>query len=220
MKIVTGLALIAMLTWGCGDSGNKKEKEKDTKVSDDGPKKELELPDSLFKLKDQKITFRMQSFDFEETFKQMNSIQKMKLLGGIPPFNNGKSNVCYFVSYQNKVQNIRPIIVYGSTENYSALILLNLNESNKVISYKEIAGGFCAAPVQYDDRIQWCDDKVSTIINDSMLVLYHLHLYSPSYERVNEKFIDSVKYLFRINPTGQLEELKKDSTRYFRVDRK
>lgn len=218
MKIYIGVFFIGILACGCGDS-------KSTKTVVESPKKEIqkefELPDSLFKLKDQKITLKTQDFDFEEDFTPMDSIQKMKLLGGIPPFNtNSEPSEGYFVSLQNKVKDIRPIIVNGSTENYNALILLNLNESNKVVSYKEIAGGFCDEPVHYDDRIQWCDDKLSTILNDSMLLLCHLHLHSPSYERVNEKFIDSVKYLYKINPSGQMEELKKDSTRYYKVERK
>ncbi len=218
MKNWLKIILVISTIWGCGNPKNEKAAETPVEVVQE---KDLELPDSLFKLKNQLVTFKVQNYDFEEEFVVMDSIQKMKLLGKIAPFNEkDKSYVGYFVSLQNKIGHIRPIIVYGETENYSALILLNLDENNKVISSKEIAGGFCDAPVHYDDRIQWCDDKLSTIVNDSMLVLFHLHLHSPSYERVNEKFIDSVKYLFRINPDGKFEQVKRDSTRYFRIERK
>lgn len=207
-----------MMAFGCGTPS---ETTTDAELpQSEGVTLELELPDSLFKLKDQKITFKTQNFDFEDGFKAMDSIQKLKLLQGLPPFAKGVIDEAYFVSSQNRINGIHPIVVYGSTENYGALLLLTLDAANKVVAYKEIAGGFCAAPVQHPDRIQWCDDKLSDIINDSMFVLNHLHLQSPSSERINEKLIDSVKYLLRITPAGQFEQLKKDSTRYYKVDSK
>jgi hypothetical protein len=218
MKNYLTLVVLALVLGSCADKTKKQEKE----VPVESVSKSLELPDSLFKLKDQKITFMVKNFEFEEEgFKTMDSIQKMKLLGNIPGLiSKGKATEGFFVSSQNKIGNMHPIIVYGATENYAALLQLNLDELNNVIGYKEIAGGFCDAPVQYDDRIQWCDEKVSTVLNDTLLELVHVHQHSPSYERVNEKYIDSVKYLFKILPSGKFEQIKRDSTRYFKVVKK
>jgi hypothetical protein len=218
MRHLAAILLISIMAYGCG---NEPKNPTIAVTPKEEQKKFLELPDSLFLLKDQKISFLLKNFDFEEKFKMMDSVQLFKLLGNIPPFNvKGKTHEGYFVSLQNKIQRIRPVIVYGTSENYAALLILNLNEMNQVLSYKEIAGGYCATPVQMEDRIQWCDEKMSTIVNDSLIELVHVHQHSPSYERVNEKYIDSVKYLFKIMPTGKFVQLKKDSTRYYKVVKK
>jgi hypothetical protein len=218
MKAIVIIGMVCFSLYGCGSGSQNKES-----VAIEQPQqieKNLELPDSLFFLKDQKTALIMKNFDFEEKFQAMDSIQMSKLFEGIPPFGQkGKEQEGYFVSLQNKVHGLRPILVYGATENYAALLILVLNDMNKVVGYKEVAGGFCAAPQQLKDRIQWCDEKMSTILNDSTFELVHVHQFSPSYERVNEKYLDSVKYVFKISSNGKFEQLKKDSARFHKVDK-
>ena len=210
--------VVCLSLYGCGGPSQKEEKV--SKEPAAPAVKSLELPDSLFLLRDQKAPLIMKNFDFEEKFKAMDSLQMSKLFEGIAPFGqNGKEQEGYFISLQNKVHGLRPILVYGSTENYAALLVLLLNDMNKVVGHKELAGGFCAAPQQLKDRIQWCDEKMSTIVNDSVFELVHVHQFSPSYERVHEKYLDSVKYVYKILPNGQFEQLKKDSARFYKVDK-
>ena len=209
------IMLYSLSLYGCGSQNKENASIENTTIRE----KNLELPDSLFLLKDQKAALIMKNFDFEEKFKAMDSLQMAKLFEGIPPFGQkGKEQEGYFVSLQNKVHGLRPILVYGATENYAALLILLLNDMNKVVGHKEVAGGYCAAPQQLKDRIQWCDEKMSTIQNDSVFELVHVHQFSPSYERVHEKYLDSVKYVFKILPSGQFEQLKKDSIRYNKID--
>lgn len=185
-------------------------------------KPQIVLQENFFKIHNQKELLRLNDYDFEEQkFTPLDSTQKQQLFNELDFIKDSlRSYEGYFVALQPKVNNIRPFIVDIYGENYDALILFNINEDNKIVSYKEIAGGFCAGPQKFKDYIQWCDDKDVFFVNDSTFRVNNYHFQSPSYERASEKAIDSVTTTYKIRPSGEFEMIKKDSIRYHWVGNK
>ncbi len=126
-----------------------------------------------------------------------------------------------FYSLQHKVNDITPIVIEGSSDDYEAFTLLCLDKNGKLISYLDLAGGIMGGP---DSTYEVCDDSViyfthekfSSFLNDSVFnvndVNYIDNIHNSTYT------IDSITRKYQIRPSGKIDLIKKDSVRVLKKE--
>jgi|GEM_PF-3434627 len=122
----------------------------------------------------------------------------------------------YFISKQEKIGDAQPIIVSASGDDYHALILIVLNKNNKPVSHILLSGGLSAGPDgELGDSIILLHDRESLIKHDT-LITYILRVRQPENKDNASPTIDSISYIRKILPTGEIKTIKTDSVRYSR----
>jgi len=188
------------------------------------------LPDSLFALKNIPSTDITNKFCSLEkngwhwytdstkktSFVKLDSIYKVRLLTPALKIHDDWINdkwvlgdmTAYFISKQEKVGDILPIVVYAGGTDYSALILITLDKNCNVVSSFILKGGDCGWP--------YCPVKHS-YLNKDKISSYILNVsYRQDFMTVPST-IDSISYLSKISADGKIETKRLDSTRYERV---
>ncbi len=204
-----------------------------------------QLPDSLFPFHNIKNSLVTEKFYYDrETFflytdstkkraiVHLDSLQKLKFIAPVMVVEfktqfkdnpNLDTNYvvnfmnAFFISKQNKVYDFTPVIASVSGDDYGALFYIILDESFRPISHYRISGGFCAGPWDGpDSTIQMCPDRQS-FLNDTEISSYELNEFIRPDSLKRPSIIDSITYLTKILPSGQIETKRLDSIRYERM---
>jgi hypothetical protein len=126
---------------------------------------------------------------------------------------------CYFVSKQKKFSNHQPIIVRIEADDYFAVILMVFDDNKSLISWKELSGGLCAGPSEYEDRIEYCPESYSIANNNTDLTFISSTEIIPVIDSVviqDSTLIDSLTYHISINNNGIINRQLIDSVRFIK----
>lgn len=186
------------------------------------------LPDNLFKLHNISSSLFTVDSSVMNSYVVMDTIEKAQLLtpevvrGSPGAIEVGQSYIIHdmeakFISKQDKIGNTQPIIVSVHGDDYGSLILLVLDEkNNKLISHLMLSGGFDGGPDnEIGDSLIFFHDMESTIKND-IIKTYLLKIQLWEKDSTRLPLIDSISYMRKILPTGEIKLISKDSIRYSR----
>lgn len=126
---------------------------------------------------------------------------------------------CYFVSKQQKILNYQPIIVRINADDYFAFILMVLDGNRNLISWKELSGGFCGGPAEYENKIEYCAENYSIINGSNSFTFISLNKVIPvmdSIVREDSTLVDSLSYHISINNNGIINKQLTDSTHFIK----
>ncbi len=176
-------------------------------------KKDSLLCDQFFKLKNIKNTLNLDKIDFKKgNFLSLTTFQRHILTDSISP---NKLYSAYFVSIQNKIGDIQPVIISISTDDYDALVLINLNKNNKITSTFELNNGFCAGPSSIDTITYFCPIKYS-FIDKSEIKTIKIKYSTKDINTIDKAIVDSIVYLSKIQLDGKIKTTQLDSVRFIR----
>jgi hypothetical protein len=190
------------------------------------------LPDSLFVLKNISSSDITKNFRYDyktdsyytDTTKKISFIgldsnyRKKILAPAFDKLNLEFFNKCgwtwfmpaFFISKQEKVGDILPIIVHSSGTDFSAFILVTLDKNCNVVSSYILKGGACAGPT--------CP-LIHSVLNKDKISSYILYFMArpDSISMTIPTTIDSISFQSKINADGKIVSKKVDSTRFKRL---
>jgi hypothetical protein len=198
----------------------------------------LQLPDSLFAFHDIQNSLFVNQFwydkkhDFEFysdsirkiSFVKLDSIQKMKLIVPIVTSELGvdtsyviRSMEARFISKQKKVGEFTPIVVWVNGDDYQELLYLLLDKNLTLTSHFVMYGGPDSGPSDRADSTMILQPYRHSFIKGNEIRSYALfeRLRVNSVERPS--IFDSITYISKILPTGQIKTQRVDSIRYERM---
>lgn len=126
---------------------------------------------------------------------------------------------CYFVSKQKKFLSYQPIIISIEADDYYAIILMIFDSNKNLISWKELSGGLCAGPSEYEDRMEICPISYSIINNATDFTFISSTEIIPIIDSVviqDSTLIDSLTYHLSINNNGIINKQLTDSVRFIK----
>lgn len=216
-KIIVISGFVTML-WSCKESTNKT-------TSANQP---FALPDNLFVLHNIKGSYFQVDSITQSKFVAMDTIQKNQLittstikespqLASVDKAYIVKYMRGAFISRQDQIGDFQPIVISLEGDDYHALVLILLDKDCKPVSQLLLSGGFEAGPDdEIGDSLILVHDRES-IINNDEIKTYILHLQQSEKSDSIPAQIDSISYTMKILPTGKIDTIKKDSTRYARI---
>jgi len=143
----------------------------------------------------------------------LNETQKKQLIDSIPPYSRdwimGDWQI-YFISKQNKIGALTPIIVSAGGTDFSGLILILLDSTCHPVSSLILSGGECGTdPIECDFKQSFLNgNRINSYVRS---ILDRNNLYN-----ADSILIDSVNYITEILPDGRFETRRSDSIRYKR----
>ena len=198
-----------------------------TKLSstDQRPNTSCSLPNSLFPFNNISSSLVAESFYYDldnsgytDSTKRirlpsLDATQKQQYFELLPPDRRdwiiGDWQM-YFVSKQNKVGSLTPIIVSAGGTDFSALILMLLDSSCHQVSNFILSGGECG------DNFVACDFKQSFLSGNRINSYVRSIVDRDNLYNADSLLIDSVNYITEILSDGTLETRRTDSVRYKR----
>ncbi len=180
----------------------------------------FQLPDSLFPLHDIKNSLFFREKSDKDLFLELDSIQKRKLIASIIKSDNDLVSMqymqVYFVAKQKKIYDFMPIILQAEADDYSALFYILLDKNSNPVSYYRMSGGLCTGPDDHDTVVKYCPVRQS-FLNGNEIKSYSItEFYIPD-SIIHPAIFDSISYLSKILPSGQIETKKIDSIRYTKM---
>ena len=126
------LFLLLLLLLGCSLPKNQNR-------SNDAVIPTPDLSDKLFKFKNIQSTLLTRSPEFREIhFVELDSFQRARLTDQINPLKSIKPYYsAEFISKQDKISGIQPIIINVRADDYHALIMFNLDQKNSYFWFIE-----------------------------------------------------------------------------------
>lgn len=179
-----------------------------------------DLPDSLFKYKNYKGWLRLS--DFSDSLPAMDSLYRAILTDKIEPFNyaNTVPYQAFFFAKQPAVDDFKVAIIGLRADDYGALQMLVIGDSNKVIDAKEIAGGFWGGPVETDTAVIIGETRYSNIVDERNINYYcikEMFSTTDSSSFNAGRFYDSLSYKVVIGPDGKFSTIETDSVHYYKT---
>jgi hypothetical protein len=171
------------------------------------------IDDSLYKYVELKKTAEMSQEG--SSYKKLDSLQKKQFLPDITKglamdkdFLYSSLFSAYFVAKQKKIGTLQPIILKLTADDFSASVLINLNERNIPVSFLFIDGQeFCGS-----DHNFYCEKSTHSILNGTEIITYDLfHTESTNNNEIS--YTDSIVYKSIIKPDGTIKTNKIDSIR-------
>ncbi|HYV93938.1 MAG TPA: hypothetical protein VE978_19325 [Chitinophagales bacterium] len=188
----------------------------------------LNLPDSLFALKNIPDTKIIESFRWDHglfldstkkiKFHSLDSSQKQNLLVHMIYDSSSIMDLMFFdfISKQNKIGTIQPIVIHGGGDDYDELFLLTLDAHGKPIAYYSLYGGLCAGSWDAEDSLNtWCPTIHSFFRSDSVITSV-VKEYDRKDASTNSCRIDSLTYSAKISFTGEITSKLIDSVRFYK----
>ena len=226
-KALGSLALICFLVSLCSCNNHQKATNNSVLLEQDSIKKktkQLELPDKLFALKN--ITHINERFDWDSgglyfknpkvRFIALDSVQKIKLLGF--DSDDVQHIMAYFVSKQEKIGALLPIIVCNWGDGYWSTDLIILDSLNVPVSKFPLYLEFDHGPDNMiGDSIEvYHKVKRHSLIDGNTIKWSELTVYAIHDDTINPRTIDSINYISTITPKGNILTKRLDSIRYKR----
>jgi hypothetical protein len=233
MMRLTLYIFIGILLSSCSNqTQTSTEKEQTNEVS-------FQLPDSLFAFQDIKSSLFVKQFWYDRdnnfqlysdssrkiSFVKLDTIQMRKLIAPVVTSEMTMIDANYvtnwmegrFISKQKNIGEFLPIIVLVSGDDYEALFFILLDKSYNPISHYRMYGGFNGGPSEGPDSTLELSPVIHTFIRGNEFASYSLTEFMRPDSIARLSIIDSVNYIGKILPTGQIEVTKLDSTRYERM---
>ena len=130
-----------------------------------------------------------------------------KILGVEPNYVVDFMNV-FFVSKQEKINGLQPIIVWIDGDDYTSLTLIILDEKYKYIDGYNLRGGMLLGPENIGDSIMVYDGHSGAVIKKNTITKYVNKISEFSDTSRNYLLIDSNIYEAHITPKGEIIETK------------
>lgn len=209
--------LLTSLSIGCGN----KQVNTNMEVSDVTDSKYY-LADSLYRhiaymgVLDSRLFSADDFTSVDEPFKEkfINNIQPSPVL----KFSNIYPQYgCRYIAKQKPVGNASLIVVDLSADDYGSLMLLVIDSNSNVVSWKELSGGLCGGPDEYEDRLEDCPTSYSIFESPSAIRRTQTRRIYPitnSAPNIKNYFIDSTTYRYNIKDDGSIITTLLDSTRF------
>jgi hypothetical protein len=191
---------------------------------------ELSLKDSLFVFKGISSTEIVEKsvWDFEQlyvdstekrTYIKLDNKQKLRLLPNILKMDTLWIRMdiqAYFISKQEKIGNIQPIIIQTSGTDFAALLLINLDNKGNLLSGMILTGGENSSPQGELDSLLFLRPYTRCFFNKNHIKSYTLSAMVEKNRNNKLAIIDSVNYESVIESNGTIKTKKLDSFRYKR----
>lgn len=186
--------------------------------------KHIQLPDSLFALKDLNNVNMKFIWDSglyinmpnKIWFKALDSIQEMQLLG--LDSEEVQLTSAYFISKQKKIGTLQPIIICQWGDEFWSTDLIILDSNNIPVSdfplHMESAHG--PDSVIGDSIDLYGGIKQYAEIDSNTIKWSELTVYKKDNDSITPETIDSIGYISTILPNGTITTKRTDSTRYKR----
>lgn len=178
------------------------------------------FPDSLFKYANKKFVvddslnkdYNINSRRFD--LQSLSSKERQLITD--PFFGTNSMYAAYFYSTQNSVKGITPILVLVSADDYLSVNLFLISGDAKVTSRIELTAGSCDVVNQTDKtEIVGCHQRDSRFLNDSTIRITDLNTTVDGYGKKDAiTTTDSISMDYRIDISGLLKEIRRDSVRY------
>jgi len=233
-SIIIFLCLVSL--YSCNER-NKNNTSKELPVKDSisitKTNKHLSIDDSLFVFKGIQSTECIEKCVWDNNKLFVDSIkktalvlldnkEKLSILSEILKMDTAwiKQGIfAYYVSKQEKIGRIQPIIIKVEGLDYSSLLLVLTDETGNIISEKILFGGEAGGPDEVSDTlviftpVSRCCFNKNEIKTHSTIKIINPKLENPRQNSIPAK-IDSINYLSIIDSKGNIETKKIDSTRY------
>lgn len=183
------------------------------------PLNNLELHDSLFKLKNINST-RLSEKEEEMAFAEMNEQQKQFLMVPIMTKELKVDSTyvirfmnCKFISKQDLTDGYTGFIAQVNGDDYEARFYILLNNNNQMTSYFRLSGGFCGGPGESEKGFtKLCPVRYSQI-NQSEITTYVITEMLSNNPNGKKTITDSVTYKSIISSDGKINTVRTDSIR-------
>jgi hypothetical protein len=135
---------------------------------------------------------------------------------GIDANTSGKLFLSHFISRQDKIGNIQPIVIYSTGDDYQSLILAVLDSTLTPISHLVLSGGFFTGPYEVNDSLSCWGDETFSKINGNEIQSFVSKTYVWTDSRNDSAFIDSIVFSSKIRDNGKIDTKQIDSLRIMR----
>jgi hypothetical protein len=209
---------------------NKKITTKDS-ISKTNPRKHISIDDSLFVFKGIENTECIEhcKWDFNKFFVDstkkiayVNLDNKTKVI--LLPEITGMDTIwvkegmdAFFVSKQERIGKVQPIIIKVTGTDYTSLILVTTNESGYILSSKILFGGENGGPLNVSDSLLILPPFSRSYFNKNEIKTFSITASINPNKNNIPAIIDSVNYLTTIDENGNIKTIETDSTRYKRI---
>lgn len=192
------------------------------------------LPDSLFAFHDIKSSLFVENFWYDEkdnykmyadstrkiSFVAMDSAQKMRFivpLLGIDPSYVVRYMSADFISKQEPIGDLQPIICWLNGDDYEALLYIVLDKDQKPVDHFVMYGGENGGPVAETDSTLELVPVIHSFLKGNEIKWYSLTEFVRTDSVTAPSIFDSIDYLSKILPSGEIETKRLDSTRFERM---
>jgi hypothetical protein len=123
----------------------------------------------------------------------------------------------HFISRQEKIGPLQPIVIYSTGDDYTSLMLVILDSTLNPISHIVLSGGMFGGPYEVNDSLTSWGDETFSKINGSEIQSYVSKTYVWTDSRSDSAFIDSLVFSSKIRNDGTFDTKLIDSLRVKRL---
>lgn len=159
---------------------------------------------------------------YKKKFIELTPDQKVKL---IAPFISNELGVNYkyvrdlmqafFISKQQKIGDLQPIILFITGDDYGSTTMIVLNKYNKPISGFNLDGGMQPGPTEIGDSLMEYEAKSFSLINANNITTVRINHTDCTDDSLRKPtIVDSTVFLSKIDKTGHIRTRKVMSKQY------
>jgi hypothetical protein len=149
----------------------------------------------------------------DSTSKRLILAPIMKKDLGVDANYSGKFILSHFISKQEKIGNLQPIIIYTTGDDYQSLILAVLDSTLNPISHIVLSGGLFSGPYEVNDSLTCWQNETFSKINGKDIQSYISKTYVWTDSRNDSAFVDSLVFSTKIRANGTIDTKQTDSLR-------
>jgi len=146
---------------------------------------------------------------FKTAYIKLNEQQRIKLIApfimkelGVNEKYAGDLMSAYFVSKQNKIGNLQPILIKISGDDYGSLTMIILDKSDTPIDGYNVEGGKEGGPTEIGDSLIRFEARRYSHINNNVITTYDINETDHTDTTKKQELIDSEVYKTVINKNG------------------
>lgn len=210
-------------------NANKEITTKDS-ISKTNPSKHISIDNNLFVFKGIENTeciehckwdFNKYFVDSNKKIAYVNLDNKTKVI--LLPEITGMDTIwvkegmdAFYVSKQERIGKVQPIIIKVNGTDYSSLILVTTNETGEVLSSEILFGGENGGPMEISDTLLELPPFSRSYFNKNEIKTFSITASINPNKNNIPAIIDSINYLTTIDEKGNIKTIRTDSTRYKR----
>ncbi|HZX57485.1 MAG TPA: hypothetical protein VFE54_02125, partial [Mucilaginibacter sp.] len=112
----------------------------------------------------------------------------------------------YFISKQDKVGDLQPIILSIGGDDYGSITMIIINSNNKPVGGVNLEGGFDAGPDDLSNEMIAYEAKSYSTIDDDKIITYRIkHIECTNDSLKKPTTIDSTIYASTIDKSGKIK---------------